>query len=999
MPTWTLEQQKAIYETGKNILVSAGAGSGKTAVLTERVLEKLKSGIHIDELLILTFTNAAALEMKERIRNKIKKEPLLKEELKRIDAAYITTFDSFSLSILKKYHYKKNISPNIRIIDSSVIGLFKKKTLNQIFDEYYKAQNPLFLNFIRSFSKKDDDKIKSNLLTIYNKIEQKIDKKEYLKNYISFHSNNEFLDFLTKKRTFLIEKHKNNLLVLKDNLSLEAEGEYFTKIDDIIQDILNDTKNFPDRLPSIPKGSSENLKKIKDEIKKEIDYLKEIILDDNYLENYKKTFPYLEIICEILLSLNEEIIKFKEKEDAFEFIDIEILATKIILENNEIKEELKQKFKEIMIDEYQDTNDLQEYFISLIENNNVYMVGDIKQSIYRFRNANPNIFKEKYSLFKNSINGIKIDMNKNFRSRDEVLDDINSLFSNLMDENQGIDYKLEHQMIFGNNIYTELHPNGNYHMEILSYEKDTLMKTEQLEASLIANDIKKKIESKMLVLDKETNTLRPIKYSDIAILLDRTTYTDEYKKVFENYQIPLAIFKDESIFNNDLISIIKNIIHYIFLDLKNENINFYFTSIARSFLFEIKDEEIFNILTNNKIKDTEIQRMIDNIKEKLPYITSSQMISEIIKEFNIEENLIKIGNVKENELILDTITNIALETSKLGFTPYDFNEFLEELFENKLDIKLSSKIENNNGVKVMTIHKSKGLEFPICYFAGLQKKFNISDLNDLFLYDNTFGIVTPFKDEGLKDTLLKEIIKDKYIEEEIHEKIRLFYVGLTRAKEQMIFITPTLEEEKRVDNILKCRSFYDLLNLNYLLLEKFIINVDIPSIKILEKKEIQEKNIENIEVIENNIENIKIEESSYSKKSYKLLDEKTKENIEFGKTLHSLFENTNFKEKEHNSKYINNFLKHDLFKNINDSTIYKEYEFIHVEKNKKKHGIIDLMLIYDDHIDIIDYKLKHILDEAYLEQLNGYKIYIESKFKKKTNIYLYSILEDVLKEL
>ena len=1007
MPNWTDEQKKAIYEKDKNILVSAGAGSGKTAVLTERVLEKLKTGIHIDELLILTFTNAAALEMKERIRNKIKECHDLKEELKRIDAAYITTFDSFAFSILKKYHYKKNISSNARIIEQSVIDLLKRKYLNKIFDEYYGEKNELFLNMIRTFSNKDDQKIKESILKIYNIINQKYDKRTFLKDYIKKHITKEYDEFLKKEYLFFIEKKKNKLQILLKKLSLEVDDEFFSKMDEIVQNILNTPATFPTRLPNVPKDSSENIKSLKEEIKVLIDSLKELVNDESYIENYKKTLPYIQIICEIIEKLDDEINIFKEKEDAYEFIDIEIIATNLILENNEIRDELKSKFKEIMIDEYQDTNDLQEFFISLIQNNNIYMVGDIKQSIYRFRNANPNIFKQKYDTYKNNINGIKIDMNKNFRSRCEVIEDINNIFSVLMDDELGgINYKIDHQMIFGNKLYDKLHPNQNYHLEVLMYSEDNSLKKEVLEAHLIAKDIKNKINKKTLVIDKITNELRPVEFRDFSILLDRTTYSLEFKKVFEMHQIPLEILKDESILNNDLISIIKNIIHYIFATINNENVNFYFTSIARSFLFEYQDEEIFKIIKEEKVKTSEIQKNINLIINKIPNVTSNQMIEEIIKIFNIEDKLIKIGNIKENEKVLDTISKIALETSLIGYTPYQFNEFLEEIFEQKLDIKLSSNIESQNGVKLMTIHKSKGLEFPICYFAGLTKKFNISDLNDLFLIDNKYGIITPFDEEGIKETFLKQIIKENYIEEEVSEKVRLFYVALTRAKERIIFITPSLTEEKRIDDKINWRSFYDILNYNYIMLEPFIKKVEVDTSNIEFNLKIDEcENKEKIYVNENDVvvnanENI---EKSYSKKNYKLLDDKTKENIEFGKKLHLIFENIDFNNisfvEEKYKKYIDNFFSQKILENINKATIYKEYEFIYFDNNEKYHGIIDLMLVYDNYIDIIDYKLNDISDDAYLEQLKGYKKYIEKKFNKKTNIYLYSILQNKISKL
>ena len=491
MPNWTEEQKRAIYESGKNILVSAGAGSGKTAVLTERVVQKLKSGVHIDELLILTFTNAASLEMKERIRNNIKKDERLKEELKRIDAAYITTFDSFALSILKKYHYKKNLSSHVRIIDSSVIELLKRNILTDIFEEYYEQKDEKFLNFIRTFSSKDDLKIKENILSLYRKISERLDKIDYLKNYIKNHSNPEFKTVLKESYQNFTNQKKMELYEDLKALKLEESNDFYTKMEDIIENILQNHSSFDVRLPNVPKDSSSNLKKIKDKMKEKIDFLKDFPSIDESLDSYKKTFSYTEIICEILLKLDDRITSFKLKEEAFEFIDIELLATRLILENDDIKEELKNKFHEILIDEYQDTNDLQEFFISLIQNHNVYMVGDIKQSIYRFRNANPNIFKDKYDTFKENKLGIKIDMNQNFRSRKEVIDDINHLFENLMTEKSGIHYRLEHQMHASNPIYSTYHPENDYHLKVLTYEENNIPK-EEVEATIIALDILKK---------------------------------------------------------------------------------------------------------------------------------------------------------------------------------------------------------------------------------------------------------------------------------------------------------------------------------------------------------------------------------------------------------------------------------------------------------------------------------------------------------------------------
>ena len=999
MTKWTEEQERAIYESGKDILVSAGAGSGKTAVLTERVLYKLMKGIHIDELLILTFTNAAAGEMRERIRNKIKEVPSLKEELSRIDTAYITTFDSFALSILKKYHYKENRKKNVQIVSQAFSKRLKKQMIDETMEEYYQMEDPRFLNLLKTFTCKDDTSIRKILLFLSDKFAQEIDTESSIKNYASTFYGPTYLQKIKQEFLCFLEEKRKEIFDLVEEIETVVDGTYFEKLKTVVEEILK--TNCMNRLPTLPSRSQEEAKKIKEKLKKKLDdyfLLQEKNVEEE-IEGYLKTKEFVEILLEILLKVEKKVMQFKKKKDVFEFIDIEKIAMNMVIKYEDIRQDLKKKFKEIMIDEYQDTNDLQEYFISLIKEDNCYMVGDIKQSIYRFRNANPAIFKDKYDLFADGVCGIKIDMNKNFRSREEVIQDINCLFSKLMD-NQfgGADYVASHQMIFGNKDYTLSHPIDDYHMAIYTYSNEEKEK-EKVEATIIAQDIAKKIADKYPIYDRKLGTTRKATYQDFAILLDRASCAGTYKKVFEAYQIPLAILKDTSILDHSLLQLLTNILHFVFKVQRKEDYRFYFVSLARSFLYEYTDDEIFTLLTEKRIKETEIYKTIFALKEKFLYLTPSMFMEEVVASFAIEEKLYKIGDIEEHLKLIDTIISLCKELEKSCYTTEELERFFDDLFEQGLDLKMASP-KGGSGVSFMTIHKSKGLEFPICYFAGLTKRFNISDLNDLILYDKEYGIVCPYYEEGIRETLVKTLVKEKYMQEEISERIRLFYVALTRVKEKMIFVCPSFLEEIPPKKS-EVRSFYDLLKPLEKQLEPFIEEK-----KEVEKKEGKseinwEEMREPILVHEHFFKDEVQENQIFSKKKTKLLQKEEKINIAFGTKIHQLLEETLELQEEKNEvdPYVAAFLNQELLQSRKEATLFQEYEFLYEEEGKKYHGMIDFMLVYDTHVVLIDYKLKDIEKKEYLKQLKGYRAYIEHKTKKPTTVYLYSILEDKMKKV
>lgn len=1023
---WTNEQKEAIYTEGTNIIVSAGAGSGKTAVLTERVLEKVKKGISVDNLLILTFTKMAAKEMKERIGDKLKKEGLT-SELAKLDTADITTFDAYALSVVKKYHYYLNVSKDINIIDESVITLYKRKILKDIFEELYEENNHEFIDFIQEYCIKDDKDIFEFILNINSKLDLKTNKREYLDNYINTVYDEVKIDNDIDNYIKVILRLISNI---NDYLEYIDDDDYLAKLYDVISPLLS-AKSYDDiksnisiKLP-ILRGASDITREYRDKIKSTIDEIKKLTTYDSY-DDIKRgilsTKGNAKVIIDIIKKLDDITYNYKVKYNSYEYSDISALAIKLVRDNKEIREEIKNNLNEILIDEYQDTNDVQEEFISYISNNNVYMVGDIKQSIYRFRNANPYIFKNKYDSYSNNIGGIKIDLNKNFRSREEVINNINLLFDRIMDNDiGGADYSLSHRMIYGNLMYKGDGDNKeDNNFSVYNYLNDTTFKNNEVEAFIIADDIKNKINSGYRAFGKDTNGVRKIKYSDFAILLDSSKSFDLYKKILEYNGIPTSIVKSVNLTDGEVVLVIKNIISFI-IKINDNKIDSefkkLFISIGRSFLFNTDDNVLFDYFLNNNFKDSDIYKISYNITKRLDTISLEEIIDLIVDNFDFYNKLFLLGDYNANILRIQKLKEITNSLINLDYDIYDYQKYLDDIISNNLKLEYSVNDNSTDTVKIMTIHASKGLEFGVCYYGELYNRFNNSDAISKYSYDNKYGIILPYKDKFLYNTIYHNLSYRDYVMENISERIRLFYVALTRAKEKMIFILPsnTKEDNKSIGDIIdnsirgKYNSFASIMYSLESITKDYYKNIDINDINLSKDYNMISNNNykEHLKLINDKIgvnttcipSSIK-ENKTFSKKDIHIITKEEEDKLLYGRLVHELFECTDFNNldnlSDNNKKIIERFLEKV---DISHANIYKEYEFIYDEDNTTYHGIIDLMLEYQDNIKIIDYKLKNINDDAYIKQLNGYKDYIEKLFNKKTSIYLYSITLNTLEEI
>lgn len=1028
-------QQLAIDSTGQNIIVSAGAGSGKTAVLTERIKRILLKGIKANELLVLTFTNAAAAEMKERVCKKMAEDELLKNRTVEIDSAYITTFDSFSLSIVKKYHDKLNLSTDISIIDNSILNVYKRKIIDKIFLKYYEENEENFASLITNFTTKDDATIKNEILNLANKIDLKTDRNEYLANYIEDNFNEKkFESYLSEFNNLLLSKIayiNQNCLILKENLEEEKYKKFIVNLE-----LLLNSKNYNQiydyhtiklisfrNLPIEALNAKDNIKKALKELSDLCIYKNEKQIKDAYFQSQS----YVKIVIDILKEYYQLIDNFKFQHQTFEFIDIAKMAIRLVKNNEDIKNELRDSFYEILVDEYQDTSDLQEEFISLISKNNVYMVGDIKQSIYGFRNANPLIFKTKYDNYRNNNGGMKIDLNQNFRSNRPVLYTINNIFNRIMDDDIGqAMFKKEHQMQFGLSKYEERSLENK--IKYVSYQTDNNEYSKKdVDMFYVVLDIKKKINDGVIIFDKEKEIFRKCTYKDFAILLPDSSMFESLNMLLSYEKIPALVYKNVEVTKGCITVLIKNIIKLITLDYKKEyNKDFLhcFYSVGRSFIMNMTDEELFLCISQKTYQETNLYRKINELTLKVDSTSLTDLANQIVEKFDIINKIITIGDIDDNITRVEYTLNIISSLEKMELTIFDFVEYIDSILQSNDKIEFKSSGIDDDKVKIMTIHKSKGLEFPIVYFINNDKTFNKSEFREKLIYDNKYGIITPYYIDGIGKNINYFLMVENNNIAMISEKIRLLYVALTRAREQMIILNSyskdkpsDLSEEIVSKSIRKeYNSFSSIYN--------SICNVfkDIEEELEVEKLDIDDSYLYNqvfsrnndafsgknqkITYIDNNIEVIEINKSHASKETKSLKDMSSQKIMDYGSNIHKLFEITDFLNvkydllKPNEKKIITNFLNQPILNNLKNGKIYKEYEFIdNINDKNQIHGIIDLMIEYDNYIDIIDYKLSSIEDEAYIDQLNKYKEYIARKSKKEVNIYLYSISKNFMRKI
>ena len=895
MPNWTEEQKQAIYKNGNNILVAAAAGSGKTAVLVERIINRIiNEKIDIDKLLVVTFTNAAAAEMRERILNAIYKkieeteneeeQDNLQRQIVLLNKASICTIDSFCLDVIRNNFYEIDISPNFRIGDTTEIELLKQEVLENLFEEKYEEQNKDFETLVKTYtSYRDDTPLREIILKIYQYIESSPYPRKWLEEKIEkFNLKDINIDFSKTEWGKLLLKEMQEEVIddietLKKEakkLSVEKDLLLWQRIleNDVIElETLKNNLDKWDKAYTLANSvdfitwarNKTDLVELKDNAKKVRDIVKakfqrkvgQIFTSDSKEANQDIIDMYQKLgkLKELVFEFDDRFVKVKKQKNILDFSDIEHLALKILVKEtedgkhtrSEIAKKYQQKFTEIAIDEYQDSNLVQEYILTAVSNGkNVFMVGDVKQSIYKFRQACPELFLDKYkkySLNTSNEKGLKIQLFRNFRSRKEVLDFTNEIFVNIMSEELGdIDYTKEEFL----NLGASYEENKNLEAEIdiidiKENEEDQEQTHEELpeeverienvelEAKFVANKIKELVESKVQIYDIKKQEFRDIKYKDIVILLRSTkNKAPVFEKEMISNEIP--VFSDTSTQYLDsmeintimsLLKIIDNPMQDIPLaTVMLSNIGKFTNNDLVEIRLTDKHSDFYTALIKSKlsVKDG-LKEKIDTFLEKLKkwreqkeYMALDELIWTIYEDTGFLNYVGILPNGGIRQANLKMLFERAKQYESVSFKGlFNFIGFIEKLKTGSGDLS-SAKIigENEDVVRIMSIHKSKGLEFPVVFLSSTGTNFNLLDLNQDILLHQELGIGAKYIDYDMQikyDTLSKQALKNQIYNESLAEEMRVLYVALTRAKEK-VYITGISkdydsEKEKKEDLI------------------------------------------------------------------------------------------------------------------------------------------------------------------------------------------------------
>ena len=992
-------QQKVRDVSDSEILISAGAGSGKTMVLTERVIRILDSYIskskpnkgNITRLLILTFTNNAAKGMankiKKAITEKLGKDPnnsQLKQQLEMIDSAYITTFDSFYNKLAKKYFYLLGIKKDFQIADSSLFQVQLIKYVDQEFENLYNQENKEFLDLLNKYTLKDDELIKNAVISIINGQSCLISGQLKLDDRVNNPFSNEFID---KLYNFLFEKGYKALKDYSDAIKLcqedviidkpndankpifELNDTYYSKYNeckefDSIIDIYNKSKDFIKAKKeanitgwgkiSMPKSTS-NINKdkynlAKDEFDNYIKSTANILSKQDFINLYNTNKIYYDFIYDIALKVNKKIEAFKIDNNQFTFSDIALKVTNLIETNPKVRKELQDSFDEIMVDEYQDNSDVQERLLKAIGNNNLFMVGDIKQSIYGFRGSEPGFFDRRYKEYKKEDNlNQAIDMNKNYRSTKQVLDTVNYIFRNLMVGY--IDYSKDHMIESGNEDYCKM--KNQLKPILINYQSNkkndkgepinfTGFEKAEIEIEIVARDIINRINSGEYIGFQEPRTFKDkngnekenpkyylghqISFKDFCILSRNTSNFSKIQDIFKKYNIPLKIEAEEDINLQQIVVIIRNLILlYCYIDLGYKKylneFKISLISVLRSPLFKMSNPDLIKTFLDenkpvNNFDDNEVVKKLKEINKTYKNMDIYFIFTKICKEFSLFNCIQDLYNPIVNLSNVENYFDVLKTMSKLHYSLEDVIFYFKNIKDKELEskVKISNSVED--AVTLCTIHKSKGLEYNIVYCMFNYTKFNMDQKKDKakLFYTNQTGLYLPFvrsdKDDvsNLKNTktpvdyYLRKINEQSTIEEEI----RLFYVEITRPKLQYIFLNSKdyikdkkeikIKTEKPTD-LFKCKSYSDLLLYSgYVFDDDATINYNLNDlnnkIKLNNIPDIEKIEASNIEITYCDIKPENINYKQFKKQEFNSskITHQAKQIVEFGDKLHNILE-------------------------------------------------------------------------------------------------------------
>ncbi len=877
---WTPEQREAIEYSGENILLAAAAGSGKTAVLVQRLIELIeKEKVSVNELLVLTFTDAAAGEMREKIKKAITKalrenpedEHMQKQRL-LIHSASISTVHAFCMNTLKSNIHLTDLPVDFSLVSDLENKIMLSEALDEVLERFYRNidRDPSFANLVIGYGGiKNDSILRETVLSLHNFSRSMAYPAKWLNEavrpYRETAKNDELSgEWWTSQLREMVEKSKDEILGLygqiQDEVQRSLDGKHSFR--PFIEDELEKLKRVFDHIDSsdytsvkkalgtmsfdpLRGGSRSDPDLVA--AQKKIRHLREVAMnvfndlclcfelrEEAVIDRIKKTYPVVKTLKNIVLMLDRRYTRKKREKSLLDFNDLEHEALKLLVtksgEATPVAEKLREKYKAILVDEYQDTNNIQDLIFRTVsrENSNIFMVGDLKQSIYKFRNAVPKLFSEKYELYGKAENhGHLIRLFKNFRSRQGVVDTVNGIFRCIMSPEVGdINYTQEEYLVQGAK-YPDVTDKKAFDTEFhlicsAGIDNDSTKSTVQkknaryeLEARVAADRIKKIIESRMKIYDKELDALRPVEYRDIVILMRKTKgVAPIFEQVFEESGIPVYSEVGHKYLGSLEIQTVLAFLQVI----DNPRQDIPLIAVLRSPMWGFTPTELaamrseskygcfFDVVENaakkgnQKAKDFITE--LFSLRKNSEYMGVDSLIYKICYDFGYMAYVGSLDHGTERQANLRVLLERATEFEHTNMSGlFSFMNYIDTMIGAEKDMTPAKAFgEGENVVKIMSIHKSKGLEFPIVILVNTANEFNLKDSQKAIVWDEKGGIGLECVDlekriryASLSRTLVGLTLKKDMISEEM----RLLYVALTRAREKLIITSVVKASEKK----------------------------------------------------------------------------------------------------------------------------------------------------------------------------------------------------------
>lgn len=865
MPKWTPQQNNAITARGRNILVSAAAGSGKTAVLVERVIKKItdsENPVDIDKLLIVTFTNNAASEMKFRITKSLKEilrnEPFnqnAQRQLNLMPNAKICTIDSFCINLVRENFFELGINQDFTNLDENEASLLEDEIISNLTDELFENNDEEFIKLVEQFNTPGNEKPFKNAV---KKVRRFIYAQPFpyswaykmseLYNSNTAFENSKWFEYIKNEADYLISIAKkcvsNNISLLNqiDDSKLNEKFENLFLNDksliDNVSDLLNTSwddlvklgvPSFA-RLLSTAKLDKELASEIKANrntytniIKKEIPAFF-ICSKEDYVKSLNTLYPIIKKLIEFVKIVDARLMVEKNERNSYSFSDTEHFAINLLFTpdgdkiiKKELADRLSAEFEEILVDEYQDTNEAQDLLFAYLSNgHNLFTVGDVKQSIYRFRLAMPNIFNSRRKLYtdynpNDNEKSSKIILDKNFRSSKGICEYVNFIFSKVMSERVGeLDYDAQNRLNFGADYKKNDIPSAQIH--ILDGAKGE--ETDTREAIQIAKLIRKKIDSKEQI--KDGDEYRDIRYSDFAILFrSMKNHVDSYVEVFTDMSIPVQCDNSSNLFENNEIKLILSLLRTI--DNPTQDISLLSTMMSPIYAFtadelaQIRIENkqknfYFSVVNSQNEKVLNFLEDIKNLKKLSVTMSVSNFIRYLVEDKGIVAFINAMGNGEQRyQNILALISFAQKFDSGVNIGLTSFIRYIDKIIDTDKGIDSKSIVSGkDDAVTIMTVHHSKGLEFPICILAGAARSYNTGELTENLLINTVYGFGLKVHNEERMyniQSIPYSVIKSKSANELMSENLRVLYVAMTRAKEQFITFVSCQNIERKMQTL------------------------------------------------------------------------------------------------------------------------------------------------------------------------------------------------------